>query len=165
VSAAAAHFDAQPALSADMLIVATGARAPAWLVEAARRDGVAQAADGGIAVRSDLRSTSHPAVFACGDCAGVVDQAMPKSGVHALRQGPVLARNLLALSQGGDAVAMAARGAALELHRYRAARRALALLNRCDGSAIGDWGPFGFAGAWVWRWKDRIDRRFMARFR
>jgi hypothetical protein len=44
-------------------------------------------------------------------------------------------------------------------------RRALALLDRADGTAIAAWGPFGAAGAAMGRWKDRIDRGFVARFR
>ncbi|MCL4744701.1 MAG: FAD-dependent oxidoreductase [Burkholderiaceae bacterium] len=159
----AARFEAHPAVNADLVIVATGARPPQWLGLAAARDTVSVAADGGLAIRSDLRSASHPAVFAAGDCATFIDQSVPKSGVHALRQGPVLARNLargLCAANGGapaSALAVAA-------ERFAPRRWTLALLNRCDGSAIGAWGPLGFAGEWAWRWKDRIDRRFMARF-
>ncbi|MFN7142637.1 MAG: selenide, water dikinase SelD, partial [Myxococcota bacterium] len=47
---------------------------------------------------------------------------------------------------------------------YRPQRGFLTLLNLGDGTAIGAKGPFSFEGAWVWRWKDRIDRRFMAMF-
>ena len=32
------------------------------------------------------------------------------------------------------------------------------------GRATADKGPFSATGAWVWRWKDRIDREFMDRF-
>lgn len=148
-----ARFDGGASIAADLIVVATGAGPPAWLTACARRDGVAVAPDGGLAVRSDLESTSHASLFAAGDCASVVDRQVPKSGVHALRQGPVLARNL------GRALAAA------PLDRYTPRRWTLALLNRCDGSAIGAWGPTGFAGRWVWRWKDRIDRRFILRFR
>lgn len=179
-----ARFDGAPARAADLVIVATGARPPAWLSQAARRDAVGLLPDGGIAVGSDLRSVSHPEVFACGDCAGFVDQAVPRSGVHALRQGPVLAANLaralVALPDAFARGAASSRAAASEAAaaeplapeaavgpgdaadaRYAARRWTLALLNRCDGSAIGAWGPVGFAGRWVWRWKDRIDRRFV----
>ncbi|HWS76355.1 MAG TPA: TIGR04283 family arsenosugar biosynthesis glycosyltransferase, partial [Quisquiliibacterium sp.] len=171
-----ARFEGGPPIAADLVVVATGARPPAWLQAAALRDSVTLAPDGGLAVRSDLRSTSHPAVFAVGDCAGFVDQRVPRSGVHALRQGPVLAENLASsLAQaavdgphaGTASDSPAPRMAPREAlpARYRARRWTLALLNRCDGSAIGSWGPFGFSGRWAWRWKDRIDRRFIARFR
>ena len=33
-----------------------------------------------------------------------------------------------------------------------------------DGRAIASRGPFGAEGAWAWRWKDRIDRRFLQQF-
>jgi len=137
-------------LETDFAIMATGAEPPLWLAAAARRDGVSIAADGGIAVDSRLRSVSTAGVWASGDCASFIDQRVPRSGVHALRQGPVLADSI-------------ARGAAAA--PYLAQRRALALLNRCDGSAIAIRGPFAAAGAWAWRLKDRIDRRFIARFR
>ncbi|MCM5569083.1 FAD-dependent oxidoreductase [Burkholderiaceae bacterium FT117] len=131
-------------------LLATGAEPPAWLGAAARRHGVAVAPDGGIAVDSRLRSVSSDGVWASGDCASFVDQRVPRSGVHALRQGPALAESI---ARGSDAAP------------YRAQRRALALLNRCDGSAIAIRGPLAAAGAWAWRWKDDIDRRFIARFR
>ena len=164
----AACFEARPALRADLVIVATGARPPLWLTRAASAHGVTVAADGGLAIHSDLRSVSHAAVFAAGDCATFVDRFVPKSGVHALRQGPVLARNLAqslegGLARGGSATSVA--GDSGRLSGFVPRRWTLALLNRCDGSAIGAWGPLGFSGRWAWRWKDRIDRGFMARFR
>lgn len=148
---------------ADLVIVATGARPPAWLGRAARAHGLSVAPDGGLAVRGDLRSLSDDRVFAGGDCASFVDRRVPKAGVHALRQGPVLAasiaRRLTELEPATIVPADAGPG------EYRPQRLALALLNRCDGTAIASWGPFAAAGAPLWRWKDRIDRGFVDRFR
>jgi selenide,water dikinase len=31
--------------------------------------------------------------------------------------------------------------------------------------AIADWNGWSAEGAWAWRWKDRIDRRWIASFR
>jgi hypothetical protein len=39
------------------------------------------------------------------------------------------------------------------------------LLATGDGRAIASRGAFGAEGAWAWRWKDRIDRRFLGRCR
>lgn len=134
---------------ADHLIWVTGVSAPAWPRDA----GLATDADGFIRVDSTLRSVSHPEVFAAGDIASLDGQQRPKAGVFAVRQGPVLAENL--------------RRALLDrsLRRYRAQRRFLMILGLGDGRAVAARGPFSAQGAWVWRWKDRIDQRFMAQFR
>ena len=141
-------------VEADLVVVANGARAPGWLTQAARRDGLSVAPDGGVAVDATMRAIGTDGVYASGDCASFVGVHVPKSGVYALRQAPALAATLVARVDG-DAPGIP----------YAPQRRSLALLNRCDGTAIGLWGPLGFAGGWVWRWKDRIDRRFIERFR
>jgi NADH dehydrogenase FAD-containing subunit len=145
-------------LPADLVVVATGARPPAWLTAAVRAGGLPVAADGGVAVDDCLRSTGDDAVFASGDCATFVHARVPKSGVHALRQGAPLAESVLRRLLGAP-------GACAAPARYRPQRRALALLDRADGSAIAAWGPLGAAGGAMGRWKDRIDRGFVARFR
>lgn len=50
------------------------------------------------------------------------------------------------------------------LRAYRPQRHALALLSCGDRYAIGLWGPLSWEGAWVWSWKDHIDRNFVRRF-
>jgi NADH dehydrogenase FAD-containing subunit len=78
--------------------------------------------------------------------------ALPKAGVFAVRQGPVLQANLRA----------ALTGAALQA--YKPQRHFLALLATADARAIAARGPFGASGRWAWHWKDRIDRAFIGRF-
>ncbi len=134
-------------LAFDACIVATGAAAPDW----PRAAGLATDGDGFIRVDRALRSVSHPQVFAAGDVAAYADPR-PKSGVFAVRAGPVLADNLVAACRG-------------ERPRdWVPQRRALYLVSSDDRRAIATWGPWCASGRWVWRWKDRIDRRFVRRF-
>jgi pyridine nucleotide-disulfide oxidoreductase family protein len=139
------------ARSSDLVLWATGAEAHAWQRDPARRGALAVSEGGFVRIDEQLRSVSHPQVFATGDCAEW-PSALPKAGVYAVRMGPVLAHNLRAALERGD------------LRSYRPQRRFLALLATADGRAIVSRGPFGAHGRWAWRWKDRIDRRFVGRF-
>jgi pyridine nucleotide-disulfide oxidoreductase family protein len=99
-----------------------------------------------------LQSVSHPDVFAAGDCATQRGRALPKAGVFAVRAGPLLAANLRAALEGGP------------LLPYLTGKRYLALVSTGERHAVGVWNGFSWEGDWVWRWKDRIDRRFVARY-
>ena len=44
-------------------------------------------------------------------------------------------------------------------------RRALYLVSTGPKHAIASWGAWAFAGRWVWHWKDRIDRDYIAKLR
>jgi len=148
----------------DVVLWATGAEAQGWQRDPARRGALAVDDEGFIRIDEQLRSVSHPQVFATGDCASWPRRALPKAGVHAVRMGPVLAGNLrAALGGDGNPAGDSVQGAsALSAHRPQ--RQFLALLSTGDGRAIASRGPFGAEGAWAWRWKDRIDRRFLNQF-
>jgi selenide,water dikinase len=132
----------------DEVVWATQAAPTAW----PGASGLAVDERGFILVDGYLRSTSHADVFAAGDVASSVSDPRPKAGVFAVRQGPALARNL--------------RAALLELplRRFRPQRRFLSLISAGGRDAVASRGVMCAAGAWVWRWKDRIDRRFMERY-
>ena len=134
-----------------LVLWATGAQPHAWQRDPQRRDGLAVSAQGFISVDETLRSISHPQVYAVGDCAEW-STPLPKSGVYAVRMGPVLARNLRAAVGEGSAAA------------YAPQRSFLALLSTGDGRAIGSYGRWSAQGRWLWRWKDHIDRGFVRRF-
>lgn len=147
-------FDARDAEDADLLLWATGAEAQAWQRDATRRGGLAVNERGFIRIDEQLRSTSHPTVYASGDCAAW-QPPLPKAGVFAVRMAPVLAHNLR-VAVGGPGPA----------RRYAPQRNFLVLLATADGSAIASRGPFFSAeGPWLWRWKDHIDRGFVRRYR
>lgn len=130
----------------DAAIVATGSEPPSWL----SGSGLQLDGSGCVAIGDTLQSVSHPDVFAAGDVAGRVDRPVPRSGVYAVRAGPALAANLRRASAGQP------------LLRHRPSGLSLNLLACGDGTAIATWGPLAVHGVWAWRWKDRIDRRFLA---
>lgn len=135
-------------LACDAPLLAVGAQAPAWLAGS----GLSLDEAGFVAVNSFQQSTSHPNVFAVGDVASRVDAPHARSGVYAVRAGPPLLANLRAAIKGQA------------LTPYLPQKRTLNLLS-CGGRyAIGVWGEISFEGAWVWRWKDRIDRQFVATY-
>jgi selenide,water dikinase len=133
-----------------LVIWATGASGPALLSES----GLPVDERGFLRVGNDLRCKEFPEIFAAGDCATLAAHPhLPKAGVYAVRQGPVLTQNLR----------LAARG----IHRlqvYTPQSRFLSLLNVGDGTAILSYAGLALHGKWAWRLKDFIDRRFIDKY-
>ncbi|MCH8499893.1 MAG: selenide, water dikinase SelD [Marinobacter sp.] len=134
-------------LPLDEIIWCTSAQAPDW----PGASGLATANGGFIAVNEYLQSTSHPDVFAAGDVAEMMASPRPKAGVYAVRQAPFLYHNLARAFAGTP------------LRPVRLQQGFLSLISLGAQRAVGNKGPLAFAGAWVWRWKDWIDRKFMAK--
>lgn len=133
---------------ADATIVVTHAGAAGWLGDT----GLQLDDRGFLKVGPTLQSVSHDFVFAAGDIAAFDGHLLPKAGVYAVRQGPVLAENLRRLAEGKPA------------DRYRPQKLTLALISSGDPYAVASYGPLALEGAWVWRLKDWIDRRWMKKY-
>ena len=126
----------------------TQASAPSWF----RENGLEVCDDGFLLVRDTLQSLSHDFVFGAGDCATVKAASRPKSGVFAVRAARPLVENLRRFF------------AREPLRRWRPQRKFLSLIGTADGQAVASRGRWAASGAWVWRWKDAIDRKFMRQF-
>ena len=135
-------------LACDVPLLAIGAHAPAWL----QGSGLALSESGHVLVNEFQQSTSHPEVFAAGDVCARTDRPHPRNGVYAVRAGPPLAANLLAAHEDQP------------LKPHHPPANTLNLLSCGAGHAIASYGPLHAEGGWAWRWKDRIDRAFMARY-
>lgn len=148
IDAQGVHLGNGALLRCDVPLLAIGTHAPAWL----QGSGLALCEQGHLLVNEYQQSVSHPNVFAAGDVATRSDAPHARSGVYAVRAGPPLAHNLFAalLQQ--------------PLKAHRVPRHTLNLLSCGPGHAIASWGPLHAEGAWVWRWKDRIDQRFVRSF-
>ncbi len=138
---------------ADRLMLESGETLPcdvfAWVAGAASLPlfdgaGLERDARGFVKVRETLQAVGASLVTA---------PDLAKAGVYAVREGPVLARNLRARLTGRPLVP------------YRPQRDFLSLLNLGDGRAVASKWGLSAEGAWAWRLKDRIDRRFIGRYR
>lgn len=136
-------------IAADAVLWTTQASSPAFLSES----GLACDAHGFLQVDATLRAIGHAHIFAAGDMVAFQPRAIAKSGVHAVRAGPVLAANLIATLNDTP------------LRPFAPQRRSLVILATGGRHAVATKYGVTLAGDWVWRWKDRIDRRFMARYR
>ncbi len=134
---------------ADIVIWATGAVPPELLSQL----NVPLDDRGFIATNATLQSVSGQPVFAVGDTGAIVSEDLPKAGVYAVRQGPILWENVQRILRDQPLTA------------YVPQQSFLKLLNTGDGRAIGEWKGRSFSGRWVKRLKDRIDGRFMNMFR
>jgi selenide, water dikinase len=135
-------------IDADEIIWVTQASGAPWLAAT----GLALDGDGFVKVNHHLQSVTDPRIFAAGDVAAMVGHPLEKAGVFAVRQARPLTDNL--------------RASVLDqpLVTYRPQHSWLALISTGNRYAVASRGSLGFAGGWVWHWKDWIDRRFMRRF-
>ncbi|MBA3936613.1 MAG: FAD-dependent oxidoreductase [Planctomycetes bacterium] len=139
----------RPVITCDAVVIATGLKPPPL----AAASGLPVDGEGALLVDANLRSLGDPRIFGGGDCIAIAGHDVPRLGVFAVRQGPVLHANLIAAARG------------TQLRIYRPQRRWLSILNLGDHRGLATWGPFNWHGRGAWLLKDRIDRAFIRRYR
>jgi len=142
-------LDGGGAVQADEVLWVTQASAPGWL----KGTGLELDDRGFLRVDQHLNALGEPDIFAAGDVIAFEPRPLPKSGVYAVRSGPVLAENIRN------------RLAGKALTAFKPQQTALYLISTGTKHAIGTRNGLVFAGQWVWHLKDWIDRRFMDQFR
>jgi len=148
VEPAVVRLDDGAWIDSDVTILATGLRPPALLAEA----GLPCDAGGAMIVDRSLRCPTYPEIFGAGDCIAFAARALPRAGVYAVRQAPVLLQNLVAALGGAP------------LADFEPQRRHLLVLNLGDGTGLAVRGTQWWYGRSAFRVKDWIDRRWLARY-
>ncbi len=149
VAADAVRLESGETLPSDLTVWVVGAAALPWLSET----GLPTDGRGFVWIDDQLRVEGVSDLFAVGDCAVMRSwPEIPKAGVYAVRQGPILVDNLRRWAEQRT------------LTSYRPQTDFFTLLNLGDGTAIGaKWGVHA-EGRWLFAHKDRIDRAFMGKF-
>ena len=105
-----------------------------------------------------MQCTKFSNIFGGGDCITLESHQLkkfpPKAGVYAVREGPILANNILSLIKEKPS----------SLVTYKPQADFLKLLSLGDGTAIGTKFGIIISGKWVWKMKDHIDKSFMKLF-
>ncbi|MEX1228380.1 MAG: selenide, water dikinase SelD [Marinobacter sp.] len=135
-------------LKVDEILWVTRAGGPEWLQDT----GLALDDGGFIRVEDTLQTETDQNIFAAGDIANVTKHPREKAGVFAVRQGRPLADNLRLAALGRKP------------KPFVPQKKWLALISTGDKYAVASRGDKARYGKLVWRWKDWIDRRFMAKF-
>lgn len=139
-------LDKGETLHFDLAVTATGNRISDLFLQANLLTDEA----GALLVERTLRLRDHPEIFAAGDCARLWGLGLSRCGAHAAAQGPVLARNLLAVLRRRS------------LQAYGGSHRPL-LLSLGPRDALWVAGRRARYGRWVLAWKRWRDRRWIGR--
>lgn len=135
-------------IRADLVIWAAGAAPPMAL----RGFDLPKTPRGFLAARPTLQTTADAPVFVAGDSADFEAFSLPKAGVFAVRQAPILWRNLQNhLSRR-------------PLVEFRPQANFLRVLSCGDGTAILEYKGFTSHSAWAWKLKDWIDHSWVRQF-
>ena len=132
----------------DFIFLALGVKPSAIF----QNSGLPVGPDGGLLVNNFLQCTEYPEIFGGGDCIHFKEQPLDKVGVYAVRQNPVLFHNLMAALEG------------TELQPFSPGGDYLLIFNLGDGTGVLRKKWVVFDGKLAFSIKDRIDRRFMAKF-
>jgi selenide,water dikinase len=126
----------------------TGAAPQHWIANS----GLDTNEAGFVTVDEYLRCAGSDSVFAVGDIANMVNDPRPKAGVYAVRQGPALYENIKRTLLGK------------KLKRFKPQKEFLSIVTTGGKHAVAAKNGLSLSGAWVWQWKNWIEKKFMKQF-
>ena len=135
-------------LENDYVFLAVGVKPSPLFIDS----GLPTGQDGGMLVNKFLQSVAYPELFGGGDCISFEPRPLPKVGVYAVRQNPILLHNLLSALNGGA------------LQEFVPQETFLLALNMGDGTAVVRWHSLVWGGTLGFTLKNYIDRKFMKAF-
>jgi len=135
-------------IPADLVISTTGAEPLDLLAKL----NLPLSKDGFISTKSTLRSVSDLPIFAVGDCGSIINQEVPKAGVYAVKEAPILWGNINAVINNQ------------ELKEYFPQNNFLKIINTSNGRAILEYKFLTFYGSWCNKLKTYIDKKFIRKY-
>ncbi len=149
-------LDSGETIACDVALWATGSAGPPLFKDA----GLPITEQGFVRVAQTLQVEGHPRLFAAGDCAAVQGyESLARVGVHAVKQGPVLARNVIRaahLMQEGRA--------AESLDKFKPYPLTPLILSTGLPDAMWTARKLWFHGRPMLRLKHAVDRRWMRKY-
>ncbi|WCK52953.1 FAD-dependent oxidoreductase [Aneurinibacillus sp. Ricciae_BoGa-3] len=137
-------------VTSDQLLWLTGPQAPSLF----SKSGMKVDEHGYLAVYSTLQSVEYPNIFGAGDCISFAEYPnLAKAGVYAVREAPILWRNLKRYFSGNQMI------------QYHPQNKYLSILSAGNREAFLLYGSIALHGTWCWKLKRKIDKAFMNKYK
>jgi len=108
--------------------------------------------EGFLMVNNKLQCINHPNIFGAGDCIHFSSNGLPKNGVYAVRQGPILWKNIMRYLNEKD------------LYPFKPQKRYISILSTGNKEGLFTYDSFYYYGKMAWKLKNFIDTRFIQKF-
>ncbi|WP_411334910.1 NAD(P)/FAD-dependent oxidoreductase [Metabacillus indicus] len=119
-----------------------------------KESGIACDENGFMLVSKTLQSVQFPYIFGAGDCVSFEEYpGLAKNGVYAVRQAPVLFKNIKRFQIGQ------------KLKPFKPKKRYLSILSAGNKKGVLLYGTYSLYGSFPWKIKHWIDRRYMQKMK
>ncbi|PYZ95203.1 pyridine nucleotide-disulfide oxidoreductase [Salipaludibacillus keqinensis] len=146
----AIHFNNGKELSYEKILWLTGPKSSNLF----KRSELETDDKGFLMVTNSLQSMDYENIFAAGDCATLIDYPnLPKNGVYAIKQAPILYKNVLRYIKREP------------FEYFKPQNRFLSILSLGNRRALLLYGGMSLSGKFPWRLKNYIDKKYIDSFK